>query len=233
MLNEKIKEIIVQLAVDDKLPMDLNDLDASIFDKVFDPIISVLRTIKEDAQMALDGDWDCTTQEGIETGFTAQIALVDSILNDEVQREEEFIGHVGVDSGQLMLCDPCYIDSQWEKEDFEDIRIFKHVTTGETLQYIKDFAHFEEVIPKYGKTMNELNRTGEWEQVDLPEAESGFSYNACCAKTLSEKGAGQLYYKMGHAGAGVAFSTAWGDGVYPVFKVIEGGELKGVIVKFE
>ena len=27
------------------------------------------------------------------------------------------IGVVGVDSGQLMVCDPCYIDSEWEKED--------------------------------------------------------------------------------------------------------------------
>lgn len=29
------------------------------------------------------------------------------------------IGMVGVDSGQLMICDPCYIDSEWKNEDFE------------------------------------------------------------------------------------------------------------------
>lgn len=29
------------------------------------------------------------------------------------------IGEVGVDSGQLLVCDPCYIDSSWEKEDFD------------------------------------------------------------------------------------------------------------------
>jgi hypothetical protein len=28
------------------------------------------------------------------------------------------IGEVGVDSGQLMLCDPCYIDSEWSKQEF-------------------------------------------------------------------------------------------------------------------
>lgn len=34
------------------------------------------------------------------------------------------IGQVGVDSGQLMICDPCYIDSQWipEEESSDDKR---------------------------------------------------------------------------------------------------------------
>jgi len=27
------------------------------------------------------------------------------------------IGVVGVDSGQLLISDPCYIDSEWEKEE--------------------------------------------------------------------------------------------------------------------
>jgi hypothetical protein len=27
---------------------------------------------------------------------------------------EKLIGYIGVDSGQMMLCDPCYIDSMWE-----------------------------------------------------------------------------------------------------------------------
>jgi len=31
-----------------------------------------------------------------------------------------FLGKVGVDSGQLMVCDPCYIDSHWKKEDYKD-----------------------------------------------------------------------------------------------------------------
>lgn len=32
----------------------------------------------------------------------------------------ELIGHVGVDSGQLMLCDPCYINSEWRKNEYGD-----------------------------------------------------------------------------------------------------------------
>jgi hypothetical protein len=30
-----------------------------------------------------------------------------------------FIGEVGVDSGQLMVTDPCYIDQEWQREKFE------------------------------------------------------------------------------------------------------------------
>ena len=42
--------------------------------------------------------------------------------------EEEIVelGVVGVDSGQLLICDPCYIDSEWKDEDLEmkEILIF-------------------------------------------------------------------------------------------------------------
>ena len=41
---------------------------------------------------------------------------------------EKLIGHIGVDSGQMMLCDPCYIDSIWEKKstkDFNNLSAFE------------------------------------------------------------------------------------------------------------
>jgi hypothetical protein len=46
-----------------------------------DEIISILETLKKDAEMALSGEWDCTTQEGIETGFNAQVELIEGLLN--------------------------------------------------------------------------------------------------------------------------------------------------------
>ena len=147
--------------------------------------------------------------------------------------EIRLIGHVGVDSGQLLLCDPCYIDSEWQKEDFEDIRIYKHKETGDQLQYGVHFANYEEMIPKYGKTMNELNATGEWTMEEKHETKYPFSYNACCKATLSEDGYDQLNYSMGHPGVGVAFRTAFGDGMYPVFAVYnEDGDLMKVEVQF-
>lgn len=41
---------------------------------------------------------------------------------------EVLIGHICVDSGQMMLCDPCYIDSSWKKNetpsDFTDLSMY-------------------------------------------------------------------------------------------------------------
>jgi hypothetical protein len=145
----------------------------------------------------------------------------------------KLIGHVGVDSGQLLLCDPCYIDSEWEKEDFEDIRVYEHKDTKDTLQYRVDFSHYEVVIEKYGKTMNELIGTGEWEQIDKPDCKYEFSYNACCKASLSKNEHGQLNFKLGHPGVGVAFSTAFGDGMYPVMANYDSdGTLRSVEVIF-
>lgn len=130
---------------------------------------------------------------------------------------QKVIGHVAVDSGQLLICDPGYIDSEWEKEDFEDIRVYRHKTTGDILQYRVDFPHYEAIVPEYDKTMNQLIETGEWEEEkDYHAPKAPFSYNACAKATLSDKGYGQLKFKMGHPGVGVAFSTAYGDGYYPV-----------------
>ncbi len=127
------------------------------------------------------------------------------------------LGSVGVDAGQLLICDPCYIDSEWEHEDFEDIRIHEHKITKDRLQYKKDFSNYMEIIPKYGKHMNDLNLTGEWINVASPPAKHNFSYNACCVATLSKECYGQLNYKLGHPGVGVVFSSGYGDGIYEVW----------------
>jgi hypothetical protein len=44
-------------------------------------VIHLLESIKTDAEMALDGRWDCTTMEGKETGFEAQIYLINKLLD--------------------------------------------------------------------------------------------------------------------------------------------------------
>ena len=148
----------------------------------------------------------------------------------------KLIGHVGVDSGQLLLCDPCYIDSQWVKEDFEDFKAYQHKDTKNQLTYRIDFGHYAEPIEIYGgKNMNELIETGEWEEVpDIKGAVNPFSYNACAKATLSEEGHGELRFNLGHAGAGVAFSTAFGDGMYPVIAhYMDDRSLRSVEVIFQ
>jgi len=40
--------------------------------------------------------------------------------------EKIFLGNVGVDSGQLMITDPCYVND-FESNDFDDVRRY-HLT---------------------------------------------------------------------------------------------------------
>lgn len=75
MYAEQIKDILVALAVEDKLPLDMTTLDSEVFEKVFEPLISTLNTLKEDAEMALNGEWDKT-----DSGFRAQITIIDMVL---------------------------------------------------------------------------------------------------------------------------------------------------------
>ncbi|KKM60572.1 hypothetical protein LCGC14_1540580 [marine sediment metagenome] len=95
------------------------------------------------------------------------------------------IGEVGVDSGQLMLCDPSYIGSQWSERDWEDMDV-------------------------------NLNEPSQESQFD-----GEFSYVGCCVSRQVEGMAGQLNYRLGHAGAGVVTNTGLGDGCYPVYAEIE------------
>jgi len=144
------------------------------------------------------------------------------------------IGVVGVDSGQIVICDPCYIDSEWKKEEFNIRRIHQHID-GTILEYQKDFPHYEAVIPKYGKTMNQINADSE--AVELPHNEPAkhpFSYNACCKATCGPDGVGQLNYEHGHPGVGVVSSTGYGDGVYPVIADIDdrSGRIRSITIHF-
>lgn len=142
------------------------------------------------------------------------------------QGEWEFLAEVGVDSGQLLLVDPCYIDSLWKKVGFEYVRQYRHKHTGEILEYCKDFPHYEAVIERHGKTMNDLNESGDWEPVDQPST-GGLNYAACCHATLSKADGGQV-------DLGAAFSTGYGDGVYPVFaRRNKEGYIMQVMIDFE
>lgn len=65
------------------------------------------------------------------------------------------VGVVGVDSGQVMVCDPCYIDSEWEEEELNILPRFddkpggapftfgpaKHSFSYSKIVYEKDHAH--------------------------------------------------------------------------------------------
>jgi hypothetical protein len=73
--NEKLKAVLIELAVNDKLPLDMTTLDSSVFDSCTTPLVDALITLQEDAEWALDGRWDRT-----DSGFEAQIELINSVI---------------------------------------------------------------------------------------------------------------------------------------------------------
>jgi hypothetical protein len=147
--------------------------------------------------------------------------------------ERVLLGHVGVDSGQLMVCDPCYLESEWQKEkgddvmdSISDLSQFKDKATGVVFSYpfnwTAPYPHGD------GKmNFNEAYKNGLFTEHipdHLIEQAKEFSYVGCCANTIHGFG-GQLHYTKGHAGAGVVFSSGLGDGFYEVWATI--GEVKG------
>lgn len=123
---------------------------------------------------------------------------------------KKLIGQVAVDSGQLMLVDPCYVDSGWKKTEFEDVREYVNEANGDRIIYRVHFPDFEYVLPNYDKTVNDLIADGTFQEAKK-EPSGEFSYNGCCQATLTEEGLGQL-----EDVTALTFRTYWGDGLYDV-----------------
>jgi hypothetical protein len=151
----------------------------------------------------------------------------------------KFIGEVGVDSGQLMICDPCYIDSEWEGDSDNPVvpfTFYKDYETGKCYACSITACDHGDLVEKYdvtvfkfwdkpladydGKTPNEVRSRWSEHTVEASVVRE-FSYPGVCNLTLSSDGFGQLYYRKGHAGVAVASSTNYGDGTYPVYAVVD------------
>ncbi|NAW35707.1 hypothetical protein [Halomonas alimentaria] len=140
------------------------------------------------------------------------------LFSSDAEYEIEEMGFVAVDSGQLMITDPCYIDSEWQDTEFEDIRLLKDKETGAIYQFRKDFSNYEAKIDGFDETVNELIASGRLEQIEIDySSKVDFSYAGACYSTLSERGYGSLPFQLGHEGAGIAVRTILGDGMYPVY----------------
>lgn len=149
------------------------------------------------------------------------------------------IGAVAVDSGQLVICDPHYIDSQWKRDTAPAAPLYKDTVDG-TLWYCEchgesahpnaePFATFETPLPEYdGQVMNKLISTKRVRQLERGDPTGEFSYTGCCEMTTRRPGAGSLLFPMGHQGAGVAFSSGHGGGFYPVIAKIRGNVIEEV-----
>lgn len=192
---EKRSPEVVEKVLADRIQIRDGEIARLKADKEFDAI--AVRTLEID-KAELEQDLFRTQ------GFRAMLALEEegyedseSVAGDELETgnplpgiEVELIGEVAVDSGQLMVTDPSYIDAEWKREPF---------------------AIVGDVEREEGTLFN-------------------YSYDGACRATLSGGGHGELAFEKGHAGAGVAFGTAWGDGMYPVFAEKHDGRIVRVYV---
>jgi hypothetical protein len=147
-------------------------------------------------------------------------------------------GECGVDSGQILITDPCYIDSEWVKNtEFVDERKVTVKETGETIEapkghQVNGMTWEDEFIYKkkgYNMTWNQARAKGIITPVkDKPLPQ--FSYNGACKTTIAQQ-YGQLSNAM--APLAVVSRTAYGDGIYPVYvKLDKDGRVKEVKIKF-
>lgn len=143
------------------------------------------------------------------------------------------LGVVGVDSGQLLIIDPCYINSEWNIEGSPVAIEFWGKDQDELTQILKNQDYIvdeengcklieckeenaEEIITYIKKMIKENNlfvRT-------LIKTDN--SYDTVCKITSNnDKQGGQLNYSRGQEGLGVAFRSGFGDGIYEVFATIK------------
>ena len=90
-------------------------------------------------------------------------------------------GRIGIDSGQAMVGDPCYLDD-WD-----------------------------------------TNKNEEW---NLEGKAGDYSYHGASATTISNS-----YGELGHAKS-VVFNTGYGDGLYPVYAMMQDGRVSKIVIDF-
>jgi len=136
------------------------------------------------------------------------------------------IGSVGVDSGQLMVCDPGYIDGDWKK----DTQPQGHPALMLTAKGTKKFptlaskrwkfpfpwGTYADKAPALGMSMNDAKAKGLVEEIPNPVIDNELSYRGICSVTGDDKGHGAIRFALGHEGLAVAFRSGWGDGCYEV-----------------
>ena len=144
------------------------------------------------------------------------------------------IGKVGVDSGQLMVTDPCYLN-RFENNDYNPTRKYVSVTDKKKIiEWPRDFYNYEDdIIDGYNKNMNTLIKDKLFIQVKDEIIDSSYSYvGACHQSTKNENQGGSL-----GNGLGVSFATGFGDGEYSVYAYYEdingwGRRIKKIEIEF-
>ncbi len=130
------------------------------------------------------------------------------------------LGVVGVDSGQLLVLDPAYIDSEWVPEGKGENWTLKYWGRDKA-KLVAEFGA-SPIACKTAQDAAELDKRIQKHCTDRDLAvvtwvQSGSSYEKCSAMTAGKDGFGQLKYTSGRPGLGVALVSGYGDGIYPVY----------------
>ncbi|MGW1347446.1 hypothetical protein ACWCOV_40785 [Kribbella sp. NPDC002412] len=149
-----------------------------------------------------------------------------------VEVEVDYMGVVSVDSGQLMITDPCYIDGQWQGEPYDNVRKYRDTQTEAEVAWYPGEVRYTEPLEPYGQTVPALVEAGRLVELPPPPPPEKFhySYNGACEATQSKDGFGELVFPEGHPGAGVAFQSGWGDGYYEVYGEKHNGRIMRVYI---
>lgn len=138
--------------------------------------------------------------------------------------ERKLIGRVGVDSGQLMMIDPCYIESSWKKDSESEVSGVEFWGAGEnnavTFLENKGYVVVQKNENFFIKTSDiTVAQTIQEDLGEFLKTDSGVivfdivnasSYQQVCELTNVEDRAGQLEEVIG-----VALQS--GDGLYDVY----------------
>lgn len=144
------------------------------------------------------------------------------------------VGHIGVDSGQVMIVDPCYLN-KWEDNEFRNRIGLRNKKTGRVIACWDNvegvgIINWATPLPEFGgKCLNDLADDKEnWEKHEEYPDKGQFNYSGVCGITCQDN-----FGEVGNATA-VVSSTYIGDGCYPVYAITEGkgGRVKQLIIDF-
>jgi len=135
------------------------------------------------------------------------------------------LGEVGVDSGQLMVCDPCNIDGNWIPDQPSSPYPIEVLTEMGKVQFPsnKDWSwQFNNSGDTYatpqealgGISVNQASRLG-YVQSLQPPVKKEFSYRGCCDASRTDSY--RVQSGLGGIDLAVCFGSGYGDGTYEVW----------------
>ena len=140
----------------------------------------------------------------------------------------KLVGHVSVDSGQVLIVDPAYLREYKDNEFKYETGVRKGSKQYQLWQRIggKAITWSTPIKAEDGKSMNDLAREG-WEVYETYPDERQFSYSGVSTLTSKNKVGELPAVGMGTA---VASQSGYGDGNYPVYATMND---EGRVVKLE